>query len=150
MKRIQLDDNIVPQPAPETDALLFKRILFIESNRQILDTVRDALDLKFFDVTVAMDGPAAIKMLLSSNYDLILCDVTHPSFPSQMFFEAVRRIRPELCKSFIAITDAIHLSPPGTMRVWKPIDMHILLSAIESVLKKKFRTSEEAIPELAA
>ena len=131
-------------------ALLFKRILFIESNRQILDSVRDALDLKFFDVTVVTDGPAAIKMLLVSNFDLILCDVTHPSFPSEMFFEAVSRIRPELCKSFIAITDALHSSPPGTMRVWKPIDMHILLSAIESVLRKKFKSVEEAAPEFAA
>ena len=149
MKRIRLEDTVVAQPAPETDAVLFKRILFVESNHQILDTVRDTLDLHFFDVTIAMNGPEAIKLLMSTDFDLILCDVTHPSFPANMFFEAVGRVRPHLCKSFIAITDAFHGSPPGTIRVWKPIDMHILLTAIESILKKKFRAMEEAA-ELAA
>lgn len=150
MKRIRLEEGIVSQPAAETDALLFKKILFVESNRQIMETVRDTLDLHFFDVTVAGDGPQAVKLLMSSNFDLILCDVTHPSFPCDMFFEAVRRTRPQLCKSFIAITDALHSAPPGTIRVWKPIDMHILLGAIESVLKKKFKAAEEQVPELAA
>ena len=150
MKRIRLEEAVVSQSAPETDALLFKRILFVESNRQIMETVRDTLDLHFFDVTVACDGPEAVKMLISSEFDLILCDVTHPSFPCEMFFEALRRIRPHLCKSFIAITDALHSAPAGTIRVWKPSDMHILLVAIEAVLKKKFKASEEQLPELAA
>ncbi len=137
-----MNTNTILQMEQKNDALdmvLFKRILFIVQDPSLEEEVRDTLDLHFFDVTVARNGAEAVRALVKGQYDLILCDITIPNLPADMFFKALERVRPELCQRFISITSADYRSKagnPGVISVWKPIDNHILLEAIESVLKK--------------
>jgi DNA-binding response OmpR family regulator len=146
---IDTDDDEV-----KTEPILFKRILFVENDPEIIREAQDALDTHFFDVTVAHNGVAAVRELLRSDFDLIVCDLAMPGFPGEMFFEAVSRVKPQLCKRFISIVDlgnrkASHRSL-GAISIWKPLDVQMLLEAIETVLKKSQRMAADVQRRKAA
>ncbi|MBA4150749.1 MAG: response regulator transcription factor [Verrucomicrobia bacterium] len=124
---------------PFDSCTLFKRILLVQNNPQVVAEVHDVLDLHFFEVTAVSSGPEAIQQLLKNDFDAIVCDFTIPNLPAEMFFQATTRIRPRLANRFVAITDAATSKSTrslGAVSIWKPIEPHILLEAIEGVLKK--------------
>ena len=132
--------STAPSIREANETMLFKRILFVENDAHLAKEVRDTLDLHFYDVTVVTSGAMAVTTLLRDKFDLILCDLTMPSFPGQMFYEAVKRVKPMLCKRFISITNSaqsrLNGKTIGELSIWKPLDMQILLEAIETVLRK--------------
>ena len=140
-----------PSLRDDSETTLFKRILFVESDSHIANEVREALDLHFYDVTVVPTGPLAIRAVMQENFDALLCDATIPNFPAEMFYHAVSRVRPDLCKRFISITSASQkLSRNiGALSIWKPIDMQILLEAVQGVLRKN-QAATDALASQAA
>ena len=67
-----------------------------------------------------------------------------PNFPGDMFYSAVERIRPQLCKRFIFMTghqgdrkiEEFIRRIRGLM-LWKPFQMHVLFEAVEAVNKNR-------------
>ena len=55
-----------------------KRILIIEDNEQILESLQEILLLKNFDVLTAQNGLIGVSLAKKERPDLILCDVTMP------------------------------------------------------------------------
>ena len=131
---------------PKNDATLFKRILLVENDPLLRMEVCDLLDLHFYDFTVVTSAADAIRELIHGKYDALICDLTMENFPGEMFFEAVHRVRPELCKCFISINSADQTNAAhkvGVVRIWKPLDPQVLLEALETVLKKNERLAPE-------
>jgi DNA-binding response OmpR family regulator len=137
-------DLMFETPYEESNGTLFKRILVLENDLAVADQIRDTLDLHFYEVTVVRTGTEAIRKLLEEEFDAIICDFTMPQFPAEMFHQGVKRIRAELARKFIAITNSGPSSKTarqlGTINIWKPIEPQILLEAVESVLKKAEKT----------
>lgn len=124
---------------PFESCTLFKRVLLVEDNPEIIAEIHDILDLHFFEVTAVSSGPAAIQELLKNNFDVIVCDFTMGNLPSDMFFQAVVRIRPHLSNCLVAINDASSSNKSrgqGGVSIWKPIEPQILVEAVQGVLKK--------------
>ena len=96
-----------------------------------------------FEVTVVQTGVDGIKKVMAGDFDVILCDMMMPKMPGDMFYLAVERARPHLCKRFVFMTgykgdpkiDAFIRQVKGLM-LWKPFEMHLLLDAINVILKK--------------
>ena len=82
-------------------------------------------------------------MVLRTDYDAIVCDMVMPGFPGDMFYLAVQRVRPQLCRRFVFTTG--HRADPKIdqfirqvkgLMVWKPFQPHELIEAIKTVVRK--------------
>ena len=54
------------------------KILVIDDERSIRNTLREILEYEKFVVDDAADGPSAIEMTAATTYDVILCDIKMP------------------------------------------------------------------------
>lgn len=145
----------LPEPEPRTyeipDDLLasqYKTVLILEDDTDFADTLRDALEGSDYRVTVVSNGAEGVQQILASDFDAIVCDMVMPNFPGDMFYLAVQRARPHLCRRFIFITG--HQDNPkivqfikqsGCLALWKPFEMRQLFDALEFVTSGVSRPS---------
>jgi DNA-binding response OmpR family regulator len=136
-KTYELQDVAIPKMA-ET-----RSILLLEDDNQLANLLKDGLENQGYMVTVVGNGAEGLKKIMIADFSVIVCDMVMPNFPGDMFYLAVERIRPHLCKRFIFITghrgdrkiEQFIRSIRGLM-LWKPFDMHVLLDAINVVINK--------------
>lgn len=130
-----MDDLDLP-PSP-------KKILILDDDPTLSDVLRDFLEHQNFQVAAVNSGVEGVKLVMGESFDLILCDMVMPNMRGDMFYKAVERIKPQLCKRFIFMTG--HQSDKGVndfvrsikgLVLWKPFEMHQLTEAIDIILKK--------------
>src|SRR5689334_21410527 len=68
-----LDEPVAGTPAMPSPAR--PRVLVVEDEEAVLETIRGILELDGYDVSTAMHGEQAIELLESSYYDLMLTDL---------------------------------------------------------------------------
>jgi two-component system cell cycle sensor histidine kinase/response regulator CckA len=93
-----------------------------------------------YRVTVVPTGVEGMQQILASDFDAIVCDMVMPNFPGDMFYLAVQRARPHLCKRFVFMTGhhdnpkiAQFIQEVRGMVLWKPFEMRQLFDALETV-----------------
>jgi DNA-binding response OmpR family regulator len=120
-----------------------RSVLLVEDDQTLAGIISNSLQRNNFTVTCAQGGAEGVQHILKSDYDVVLCDMVMPGFPGDMFYRAVERARPHLCRRFIFMTghtgdpqiDEFIRSIRGLM-LWKPFQLHELLEAIKVVKKK--------------
>ena len=117
-----------------------KSLLLVEDDRDFSEMVRIFLEGIPFKIEQAGNGAEAIKRLLVHDFDYILCDMVMPDFPGEMFYRAVERTKPRLCRRFIFMTgyrndEKIHqfIKTVGGLILWKPFKFSELLDAIRFI-----------------
>lgn len=118
------------------------RILLVEDDESFIETVRSYLEYNDFRVECAPNGAEGLKLIMKSDYDIIVCDMMMPHLPGDMFYIAVQRIKPALCKRFIFISgykgekkiDDFIRKVQGVV-LWKPFAIGDLLETIDLVLR---------------
>jgi len=128
------DDLVQPKP---------QAVLVLEDDPLFANLLKDFLEERNFRVTHVTSGTEGVQKILAVDYDVILCDMVMPGFPGDMFYRAVERARPHLCKRFIFMTghtgdtriDTFIRGVRGLM-LWKPFPLHEILDAIKTVLRK--------------
>jgi CheY-like chemotaxis protein len=85
-------------PAPS------KHVLVVDDDIQLALTFQALLQVHGYRVSTAADGVQALKLVLSSDVDAILCDLHMPELTGDLFYLEVTRVRPHLLKRFIFIT----------------------------------------------
>jgi DNA-binding response OmpR family regulator len=120
-----------------------KRILLLEDDIPLADMLRDFLQCNGFSVETAENGAEGVRKILDQEFDIILCDMVMPHLPGDMFYTAVSRINPALCRRFIFMTG--HQADPkydqfirkvkGTM-LWKPFLLSDLLSVVKLTVQR--------------
>jgi DNA-binding response OmpR family regulator len=126
-------------PADEV-APLPRRILLVEDDVGLSQILQTFLESQGFQVESACNGAAAIRRVMAVGFDFIVCDMVMPHFPGEMFYRAVERTKPGLCRRFIFMTghrgdkkiDQFIRSINGLM-LWKPFEFHLLLEAIQTI-----------------
>ena len=121
----------------------FKSILLLEDEGDFTEVLKTYLETSSFRVTCVNNGVEGLKKIMNADYDLILCDMMMPNLPGDMFYLAVERTKPHLCKRFIFMTghkgdkkiDDFIRGVRGVM-LWKPFQPHDLLETIKLVLQK--------------
>jgi len=121
----------------------FKTILMLEDEGELTDTLKSYLEGNSFRVTCVKNGVEGIKKIMKEDFDIILCDMLMPNLPGDMFYLAVQKVKPHLCRRFIFMTghkgdrkiDDFIRQVRGVM-LWKPFHPHDLLDTINSLLKK--------------
>jgi len=105
--------------------------------------IKEFLQTNFYEVTAVGNGAEGVRAVLKQEFDVIVCDMMMPKLPGDMFYTAIERMRPHLCRRFIFITG--HRGNPkindfikqvhGTMLA-KPFRMDDLIDAIGVVQVK--------------
>jgi DNA-binding response OmpR family regulator len=85
------------QPQPETQQKADskdKRILLVDDDQEIVESMRLALGAKGFQVLVARDGNQGLVMCEREDPDLVILDMMMPKRSGFLVLEKLRRTRP--------------------------------------------------------
>jgi DNA-binding NtrC family response regulator len=96
-----------PKPVPadeENHAAKYKRVLLLEDDEMLKAAIKEYLETNFYEVVAVSNGAEGVRAVLKQEFDAIVCDMMMPKLPGDMFYTAIERMRPHLCKRFIFIT----------------------------------------------
>ncbi|MEI7732925.1 MAG: response regulator [Verrucomicrobiota bacterium] len=125
-----------------------KKILVVDDDPAFVEILQVFLESCGYQVESALDGVLGIKKIMVHDYAVILCDMVMPNLAGDMFYMAVERVKPHLCRRFVFMTgyqgdakvDAFIRRVRGLV-VWKPFEMHILLEAVQAAERKGDHTT---------
>jgi CheY-like chemotaxis protein len=120
-----------------------KRVLLLDDDFSFADLTRMLLEQHGYEVELAADGVQGIKKIMVNDYSAILCDMLMPNLAGDMFYAAVERVKPHLCRRFIFLTglkgdrkiEEFIRKVRGVI-LWKPFQYHALLEAIKGIESK--------------
>jgi CheY-like chemotaxis protein len=135
-----------PQDAPakpETSHDI-KSILLLDDDTDLAYTLKHLLETHNFVVTTVGNGVEGVREIMRFDFDIVMCDMMMPHMAGDMFYFAVQRTKPELCKRFIFITG--HPDKPEVAKflaelpdgvvLKKPMSDEELIRTISFVLKR--------------
>jgi CheY-like chemotaxis protein len=120
-----------------------KNILILEDETALSETLAPFFEASGFSVVCVTNGVDGLRQIMAHDFAVILCDMMMPNLPGDMFYRAVERTKPHLCKRFIFITgykgnreieDFIR-KIKGVM-LWKPFETAQLMETINSVIRR--------------
>lgn len=80
------------------------KVLLLDDDDDFKASLHSFLQAEGFNVVSVSNGVEGVREIIKSDFGVILCDIMMPSLPGDMFYLAVQRMRPHLCKRFIFIT----------------------------------------------
>jgi DNA-binding response OmpR family regulator len=117
-----------------------RSILLVEDEAELSTILQEHFVGEGYRVEVAENGAEALRRVMQDTFDVIICDMVLPRLPGNMFYNAVQRVKPELCDRFLFITG--HGESPGvreflaTLRervISKPFNLEDLVAAVRDV-----------------
>jgi DNA-binding response OmpR family regulator len=120
-----------------------RKCLVLDDDQDFVALLSEYLQTQNWQVSTAKSGVDGLKKVMAEDLDLVICDMVMPGLPGDMFYMAVERTKPRLCRRFIFVTG--HKGDPkidafirkvGGLMMWKPFQLFELQSAIQTVLKK--------------
>lgn len=117
------------------------RVLIIDDEKSIRDTLREILEYEGYEVEEAEDGDKGLSMLNKFNYDVALCDIKMPKMDGLELLEKASEIAPDL--PFIMISGhgnletAVEATRKGAFDfISKPPDLNKLLITVRNATEK--------------
>ena len=118
------------------------KILLIEDEKLLADSIRDLLKRKGFEVECAYDGESGEEYALLGIYDLLIMDVMMPKLCG---YDLARRVRAKRCATPIlmltarsSLEDRIEgLNAGADYYLTKPFDSRELLACINALLRRQ-------------
>ncbi|MEZ4272723.1 MAG: response regulator [Myxococcota bacterium] len=83
-----------------------RRILCVDDDARVLSAMQRSLK-DDYEYVGANSGQAALELLRSSNFDLILCDINMPEMSGPQLHELVKQNNPEVASRFVFVTSAV-------------------------------------------
>ena len=140
------------------------KILVIDDERSIRNTLKDILGFEGYAVEVAENGLQGLEMVKSTDFDIILCDIKMPEMDGIEVLEKIMELKPETTVVMISghgnIDTAVEAIKKGAFDfIVKPLDLNRLLITIRNagdktvlvketkVLKQKINQRYEIIGE---
>jgi Response regulators consisting of a CheY-like receiver domain and a winged-helix DNA-binding domain len=137
----------MPQPAAslgliETSELEIKSILLLDDDPELSDTLKLHLESRNFVVTAVCDGAEGLREILATDFEVIICDMLMPTIPGDMFYLAVKKLKPALAERFLFITGHAgnakvesFLESIDALVIHKPVLIDELITMISLVLR---------------
>jgi DNA-binding response OmpR family regulator len=126
--------------ASTTDLPAKKRILLVDDDYEIIESMRMLLEAKGYTILVARDGNQGLALAERENPDLLILDMMMPKRSGFLVLEKLRRSRPEPMKIIMITANegsrhkayAEMLGVDDYIR--KPFAMDRLLDSVEKLL----------------
>ncbi len=117
------------------------RVLIIDDERSIRNTLRDILEYERFEVDEAKDGEEGLEKIKSHDYDVVLCDVKMPKVDGLEVLERGLALKPEaqfiMISGHANIDTAVEATKKGAYDfIQKPPDLNRLLVSVRNALDK--------------
>ncbi len=125
-----------------------RRLLIVEDEKKIADTLQFGLNEKGFDVEVAYDGKLGYHLFYANDFDLVILDINLPGINGYELCKLIRERNQDIpvlmLTSMSALNDKIEGYESGADDYMvKPFEFKELLLKIKSLLK---RTSGKNVP----
>jgi two-component system nitrogen regulation response regulator NtrX len=126
------------------------RILVIDDERSIRNTLKDILEFEKYQVELAEDGFKALELLKTSDFDVILCDIKMPGMDGIEVLHKLEEIKPDIPVVMISghgnIDTAVESIKKGAFDfIEKPLDLNRLLITLRNAMDKSSLISETKI-----
>jgi len=136
----------IVHPSPDTEEppeLHIRSVLLLEDDVLQAIVIRKLLEASDFVVTTVENGADGLREVMAFDFDVIICDMMMPKMPGDMFFLAVSRAKPQLCRRFVFLTGFGHepkvaefLAKVGGPVLHKPVPNLKLIEAIRAVAEQ--------------
>jgi DNA-binding NtrC family response regulator len=126
------------------------RILVIDDERSIRNTLKDILEYEKYEVELAEDGLKGLEKLKSGEYDVILCDIKMPGMDGIELLGKIGEISSDTPVVMISghgnIDTAVEAIKKGAFDfIEKPLDLNRLLITIRNAMDRSTLVSETKI-----
>ena len=126
------------------------KILLLEDDIQLNETVKQFLELKGYEVYGAYDGLKAEEIAYEKHIDLMLLDVKVPHMSGFDFLKNIRDTGKDIPAIFITSLNSVEDVEKGFALgcddyIRKPFALKELLVRVESLLKRSFGTHEDKV-----
>lgn len=122
------------------------KILVIDDERSIRNTMKEVLEYENFEVELAEDGQKGLEMVENNNFDLIMCDIKMPGMDGMVVLPQLLELtdRPIIMISGHGdINIAVQSVKMGAYDyISKPVDLKHLLVSVRNALDKKALVKE--------
>ena len=123
------------------------KILIVDDEAMIRDTLKDILQNENYEVEEAKDGEVAINLIKNSKFDAILCDIKMPKVDGMEVLEKTGEIAPDTPVIMISghgnIETAVEATKKGAFDfIQKPPDLNRLLITIRNAMEKSDLVAE--------
>lgn len=130
------------------------RILLVEDEENILETLKLNLELEGYDVVGIGNGKHVIKTFNEQHFDLILLDIMLPEVDGLQLCEQIRLTDTEIPIIFLTAkdtgTDRIQgLKKGADDYITKPFHLEEILLRIQNLLKRSKKQSSASIDEFS-
>ncbi|MBK9175556.1 MAG: response regulator transcription factor [Flavobacteriales bacterium] len=127
-----------------------ERILLVEDEASLRNTLKLNLELEGYAVTVATSGPEALERLRGAHFALVIMDVMLPGIDGFSVIETVRLEGNQVPALFLTarntVADRIRGLRAGDDYLGKPFDLTELLLRISKLVHKVDQTEAASLP----
>lgn len=126
------------------------KILVIDDERSIRNTLKDILGFEGYQVELAENGRSGIDLVQTNDFDIILCDIKMPEIDGLEVLEQIMKIKPESTVVMISghgtIDTAVEAIKKGAFDfIEKPLDLNRLLITLRNASDKTALVKETQI-----
>ena len=117
------------------------KILVIDDERAIRNTLKEVLEYEKHEVDLAEDGPSGLEMFNANSYDIVLCDIKMAKMDGIEVLQKIYETSPEIPVVMISghgnIDTAVEAIKKGAFDfLEKPLDLNRLLITIRNATDK--------------
>ncbi len=126
------------------------RILIIDDERSIRNTLKEILEYENFEVDEAVDGVEGLEKISLNSYNLVLCDIKMPRMDGMEVLQSIQKTFPELAVIMISghgtIETAVEATKLGAYDfISKPPDLNRLLITVRNAIEKTSLVTETKV-----
>ncbi|AJC74063.1 transcriptional regulator [Pseudothermotoga hypogea DSM 11164 = NBRC 106472] len=117
------------------------RILVVEDNEDLANSIKRGLEKEGYSVQLAFDGDTGLDMALEGNYDCIVLDVLLPGVDGFEFVQTLRETNVQTPVLMLTALDSVDdkvtgLSSGADDYLTKPFDFRELLARVQSLIRR--------------
>jgi DNA-binding NtrC family response regulator len=126
------------------------KILVIDDERSIRNTLKDILGFEGYSVEVAENGLTGLELVKMTDFDIIICDIKMPEMDGIEVLEKILELKPETTVVMISghgnIDTAVEAIKKGAYDfIVKPLDLNRLLITIRNAGDKTVLVKETKV-----
>lgn len=126
------------------------KILVIDDEKSIRNTLKDILGYENYTVNLAPNGPEGIEQVRNEEFDVILCDIKMPQMDGIEVLEQIHQLAPDTPVIMISghgnIDTAVESIKKGAFDfIEKPLDLNRMLITIRNAMDKAHLITETKV-----
>ncbi|MFT3740402.1 MAG: sigma-54 dependent transcriptional regulator [Breznakibacter sp.] len=123
------------------------KILVIDDQKGIRNTLKDVLEYESHEVSLAENGPQGLDLFTAEKHEVVLCDIKMPEMDGIEVLDRILKINPDVPVIMISghgnIETAVDAIKKGAYDfIEKPLDLNRLLVSVRNAVEKKELVTE--------